>query len=86
MNIPCFNQKQKKFIFAWACEWIVQNNSKKPWLNLLVQERRELKLVRNTTKEVRAKCVKENYDWMIFASQDTRANGFLVKTYKPEHT
>ena len=51
-----------------------------------VQERREIKLVRNTTAEVRAKCVNPNCQWMIFGLKDTSAKGFLIKTYIPEHS
>ncbi|XP_050222158.1 uncharacterized protein LOC126672252 [Mercurialis annua] len=51
-----------------------------------IQERRELKLVRNTQKEVRAKCVRTSCPFQIYASEETESKAFLVKTYNPEHT
>ncbi|XVE74864.1 hypothetical protein DITRI_Ditri12bG0052600 [Diplodiscus trichospermus] len=51
-----------------------------------VQERKEIKIIRNTKTEVRARCTKSNYPWMIYASYDSVTKRFVMKTYMEEHT
>ncbi|XVE86134.1 hypothetical protein DITRI_Ditri18aG0011800 [Diplodiscus trichospermus] len=51
-----------------------------------LQERRDIRIVRNTKHEVRAKCANSKCPWMIFASYDSVTKRFLVKTYMEEHT
>ena len=51
-----------------------------------IQKRKEIKLVRNTMKEVRAKFVKSNYQLYIFASKESETKGLIVKTYMPDHS
>jgi hypothetical protein len=44
----------------------------------------EIKMARNDRIRVRAHCA-ENYPWSLYASYDTRANSFAVKTNYGKH-
>lgn len=44
-----------------------------------------LLVVWNTTGQIRAKCIKPNCPWLIYASNDTITKYFMVKTYVDEH-
>ena len=51
-----------------------------------IQERRALKVIRNTSGQIRAKCVKKNCPFTLYASFDNATKCYQVKTFKPTHT
>ena len=59
---PVFQVKAEKVYFSLGMRVDSAKQFKEALIKFAVQERREIKLVRNTTKEVRAKCVKQNCD------------------------
>ncbi|CAN6342655.1 unnamed protein product [Urochloa humidicola] len=49
-----------------------------------LKHRVQLKMPRNEKKRLRAHCA-EGCNWNLYASQDSRSNGLVVKTYNDQH-
>ncbi|XP_050238794.1 uncharacterized protein LOC126680332 [Mercurialis annua] len=83
---PVFKSNAAKLSFSLGMKLTGPAQFKEALTKFSIQERRELKLVRNTRTEVRARCARASCPWNIYASEETETKAFLVKTYNPNHT
>ncbi|XP_050209237.2 uncharacterized protein LOC126659951 [Mercurialis annua] len=85
-RFPVFDSKAEKINICLGMIFKGPGEFKEVVTRFSIQEKRDLKLVRNTSDQVRFKCKEKFCPFVLYASKEKANSAFMVKTFMEGHT